>query len=57
MKNRITYFCDHFRTQDDGVSGTEYAIMLCIIVLIAFTGYFALGDKISTIFERVSQIG
>lgn len=57
MKTRMNGFLSAFGSQDDGNTGTEYAIMLSLIVIVALSGIMALSDKIVAVFERVSQIG
>ncbi len=57
MMCKLTAKIKALRASEEAVSATEYAVMLSFIVLVAFSGYFALGDKIAAILDRVSQIG
>ena len=46
---------NRFITEDEGADATEYALMLALVALMVIAGATALGGKLGTLFNNISN--
>lgn len=57
MVRKLTRHIERLVTDQSGHAGTEYAVLLALIVLMALGALTALSAKVSAIFVAVADIG
>jgi Flp pilus assembly pilin Flp len=55
MTNNFAQKALRFLRSEDGVAAVEYALMLCLIVLIAMTGIVSMGQSSATTFDGLAD--